>query len=116
MTSYHCNVYTYEFRAYRSRQTLNPALTDYNYSDYSDYSDYGDYSYRDSDLLARVVKAVRARRVRSRDPGNLLTASVQRDFQFPSELVASLGQLESLPPSLPGLNSLVERLQPRVVD
>ena len=63
-----------------------------------------------------MVTAARARRLRTRDPGNLLTASVQRDFQFPSELIASLGQLESLPASLPGLDSQVERLPPRVVD
>ena len=66
--------------------------------------------------VARVVKAARARRLRTRDPGNLLAASVQRGFQFPSELIASLGQLASLPASLPGLDSQVERLPPRVVD
>lgn len=70
---------------------------DYYYDDYQ----YDDYSATTSGLFARIVKAVKKNKEKSRkngihDPSQLLLDSVQDDFEFPQELLDALPDLEDV--------------------
>ena len=70
---------------------------DYYYDDYQ----YDDYSVSSSGLFARIVKAVKKNKEKSRnngihDPSQLLLDSVQEDFEFPQELLDALPALEDV--------------------
>ena len=70
---------------------------DYYYDDYL----YDDYSATTSGLFARIVKAVKKNKEKSRnnglhDPSQLLLDSVQDDFEFPQELLDALPALEDV--------------------
>ena len=81
---------------------LHSVATDLQYDDdyYYDY-DYDDYSGATSGLFARIVKAVKKNKEKSRkngihDPSQLLLDSVQDDFEFPKELLDALPDLEDV--------------------
>jgi len=81
---------------------LHAVATDLQYDDdyYYDY-DYDDYSGATSGLFARIVKAVKKNKEKSRkngihDPSQLLLDSVQDDFEFPQELLDALPDLEDV--------------------
>ena len=71
-----------------------------DYDDY--YEDYYDYDYRgDTDLFARIIKAVKKNKKenhgpRRNDPTKILLNSVQEDFVFPQELLDALPDIDDL--------------------
>ena len=77
-------------------------LADYDYDyDYDYYDQYDDYTGATGSLFARIVKAVRKNKDKTRknqlnDPTQVLLDSVREDFEFPQELLDSLPALEDI--------------------